>query len=405
MKRTGMAWVGLWLAAAVSVSRAQEWQEVFPSNPPPARVGHSLTALADGRVILFGGLERDGTPLNDTHEYGNGEWQEYIIVTTRPPARRSHAAWGVGNKLYVQGGYGEGGEFLSDLWEFDPDPPPAVENWRFIHSVTGKGARASHAAVPLPNGDVLFFGGQTADGRQQDAWVAYRGTGEWTQAASMPSNWSGGCAHFIGTGHVWAVGTSGQRAYGYSVGEDAWTWESNAPPMNGSASSVVVPAEDGREKIVIYGGYDTNYNPNAEVYEYHPPWPGQTVRVFSTRVEDMADPVIMPASAPLPRTTTTVDVVVFGGSDDHHDYQNRTWRYSVPAAPRPAQLQKAEGAETPAFDFYGEPGYVYEVQSTRSLKNPVWTRQVAYTGAAQQVRYVMPLGTLDVYRVVGNRPD
>lgn len=223
--------------------------------------------------------------------------------------------------------------------------------------------------------------------------------------ASLPYKWSSGCAHLIRTGYVCAVGTSGERAFGYSVSENAWTWESNAPPLNGSASSVVVPTEDGREKIVMYGGYDTNYNRNAEVYEYHPPWPGQTVRAFSTRAEDMADPVAMHASALLPRTSTTVDVVVFGGSDENHDYQNRTWHFSVPAAPRPAQLQKAEGAETPAFDFYGEPGYVYEVQSSRSLTEPIWTRQITYTGTAQQVRHYIPGTTLEVYRVVGNRPD
>lgn len=179
MHKTILAGIAIFFTGILSAGLAQEWVEVFPSNSPTARVGHTMTSLSDGRVVLFGGLERDGTLRNDTYEYWNGEWQEYVIVTTRPPARRSHAAWGVGNKLYVQGGYGEGGGFLSDLWEFDPDPLPAVENWRFIHSVTGKGARASHAAVPLPNGDVLIFGGQTADGKQQDAWwrIGARGNG------------------------------------------------------------------------------------------------------------------------------------------------------------------------------------------------------------------------------------
>lgn len=404
MTKTTMAGLA-WLLTAVPLAvTAQEWQEVFPTNPPTARVGHSLTALDNGRVFLFGGLERDGTLLNDTHEYRDSKWQAFTTITSRPPARRNHAAWTQEGKLYVMGGFGEEGSYHSDLWEFDPDPPPAVENWRFICTVTGQGARANHAAVPLPNEDVLFFGGVTAAGAQSDAWIAHRGTGEWTQAASLPQNWSGGCAHFIGTGHVWAVGTSGRIAHGYSVGENTWTWESNAPPLNGYASAFAVPVEGGREKIVMFGGYDTNYDRSDKVYEYYPPWQGRTV-VYTTRVEQMALPVAMHASAPLPRTTTTVDVVVFGGSDQNHDYQNRTWLFSAPAAPRPAELQKAEGAESPAFEFYGEAGYHYDVQSTPSLAGPIWSRQAVYTGTAQQVRHYMPGSTMEFYRVEANNPD
>ncbi len=404
MKMPGWIAIGVVALAMLTAANAGEWWEVFSADPPEARMGHSLTALDDGKVYLFGGLTQTLEMRNDLHVYWDDEWGRLDDLTVRPPPRRNHAAWGMNGRLYVMGGVAAGGSFLSDLWEFDPAPPPAVEPWRHVGDTTGMTARAHHAAVPLPNGDVMFFGGQSAEGVQKDVWIAHRGTGEWRQVVSMPHNWSGGFSHLIGTTDVVAAGTGGGRVYGYSIADDEWTWDDNGPPLNGYASSFVVPAEEGREKIVAFGGYDTNYNHNTETYEFRPRWRaygGST----TTRVEQMPRPTTMPAVAVLPRTTTSVEAVVFGGMDQDHTARNETWLYSVPAAPRPARLEVAQDSETPAFGFYGEPGYVYDVERTRSLTTPDWEWQATYTGTAENVQHYIPGTTVEVYRVRGNRPD
>jgi hypothetical protein len=309
-------------------------------------------------------------------------------------------------KMYIHGGVGGGSNVLYDIWQYDPLSSGSNTSWQAVGVSTAMGPRAYHTAIPLANGNVFFSGG--GDGFNppfRDAWM-WKGSNAWEELALSPSSWSRQTAQLLSNGNVVGLGWGKNgKVMTYSPEKDAWTEESNGPTLNGLASSVVVPVEGGREKIVVFGGYDSNDIQSDAVYDYRPTWSGlwgsNTVRAAR-----MPQGLSMPASAPLPRTTTTVDVVVFGGYATNHEQVNNTYIASFPAAPRPVQILNPLGGTEPSFEFDTEPGYIYHVRSTPTLYNPTWSGGVNYTGIGQRVRH--PFSGPDVasyYHILGSNVD
>lgn len=80
------------------------WKHYKPQPAPPARHGHSLTAIG-ANIYLYGGMA--GTTLFedlwvlDTTTLG---WQEVATTGVKPGARSGHAAAAVDARLYIHGG-------------------------------------------------------------------------------------------------------------------------------------------------------------------------------------------------------------------------------------------------------------------------------------------------------------
>ncbi len=383
--------ISVLIAAFPILALADEWREIFPTNPPSGRGGHSMVPLGDGRILLFGGVDDSGV-RDDIHLFQNGEWSP-VVTTNFPPARRNHVAWRLNNKMYIHGGLDRGTNYLDDIWQYDPLPSGSNTDWQAVGVSTAMGARAYHTAIPLTNGDVLFTGGR--DGTEvwpRDAWV-WRGTNAWEEVAAPPSSWAGHTAQPLSNGDVVGLGwNSNRKVMTYTPGSNTWTEVTNGPVLAAFASSVVVPDEGGREKLVVFGGYDSNYVQSDLVYDYRPAGP-QMVATNYPRSERMPQGLSQPASAPLPRTTTTVDVVVFGGYTTNHTKASNTYIASFPAAPRPARIIDPVGGSSPSFEFDLEPGYQYQVRRTPSLQNPVWGVETNYLGAGQrETHYTLGAG-------------
>ena len=95
---------------------------------PPARSGHSLVALKEGTLLLFGGGP-DENVCNDVFRItvtGAGESLQaqfehlHIDTATRCPYERDrHSAWVWRGFMYVFGGEDVQGFMYSDIWRFD----------------------------------------------------------------------------------------------------------------------------------------------------------------------------------------------------------------------------------------------------------------------------------------------
>jgi Kelch motif len=167
----------------------------MPMTSP--RIGHTATRLADGRVLVVGGIAQRNVPLPITPKlpivgvYTRGPSAEiyspvpgsWLATGTTTADRVVHAATLLGDgRVLVTGGYDidtgrplattEIYDPLTDLWEGGPEMGSA-------HAV--------HTATLLGDGSVLVTGGGDLDGYGTSSSAErYRpGAGAWTAAGSM----------------------------------------------------------------------------------------------------------------------------------------------------------------------------------------------------------------------------
>jgi len=116
------------------------------------RLGHSATLLADGRVLVAGGA---GLSSAEIYNPATGTWSAAGSLSV---ARNFHTATLLANgKVLVAGGNDSAEEPINSAELFDPAANGGQGNW----SVTGQmnTARQSHIAARLANGKVLVAGG------------------------------------------------------------------------------------------------------------------------------------------------------------------------------------------------------------------------------------------------------
>jgi hypothetical protein len=186
-----------------------------------ARAAHTATTLADGRVLLVGGLDAAGSSA----ELFDARTRTFTRTGSPLFARASHTATILADgRVLIAGGYN--GEYLASTEFYDPsrgvfEPGPAMRE-----------PRSGHVAVPLTDGRVLFVGGVS--------------TG-WSFLASAEL-YDPGTNHFVATG-------------GMSVPR-----ESHVGVRLADGSVLVVGGHSGRrEKIQIYASAE-RYDPARGVF-------------------------------------------------------------------------------------------------------------------------------------------
>lgn len=118
-----------------------------------ARMAHTATRLADGRVLLVGGYGAGNAYLASAELY-NPTTGRFTPTGRMGTARAGHVATLLADgRVLVAGGVGEGWMFLNSAEVYDP----ATDTFR----PTGAMAvpRESHTATRLPDGTVLVVGG------------------------------------------------------------------------------------------------------------------------------------------------------------------------------------------------------------------------------------------------------
>ncbi len=249
------------------------WTELHPTGSlPSARAGYSMVFdHANGKVILFGGGESSGGPLNDTWTYdpATNTWTEIHPRSAVPPAR-------LGSSMVYDATSGQAILFgglqprnpngvLNDTWAYDP----ATGTWTELHPTGGPPpARHSHCMVyDSFDGKVILFGGHKNVGGQavdwtNDMWTYDPMANTWIElhpaGTAPPSAMFGEMVYDTNGGRAILYGTAddGDAARGtWAYDPVANTWTELHP--EGSVPSVFFghmvydPAAEG---VILFGG-------------------------------------------------------------------------------------------------------------------------------------------------------
>ena len=173
------------------------------------RHSHTATVLSDGRVWLAGGYDAAGRYLASAEVFdpATGRFSPMGGLTV---ARAGHVAVRLGDgRVLVVGGVGEGWSFLASAEVFDPATGRSAAT-----GAMGE-ARESHVAVRLSGGDVLIVGGHR--GRRAEMVVSRSieryavATGAFVRAGEMTVRRHKHDAVVLGDGRVLIVGGADER--------------------------------------------------------------------------------------------------------------------------------------------------------------------------------------------------
>ena len=122
------------------------------------RGAHTATRLRDGRVLVVGGV--DGTGVTAGAEIYDPLTGRFSAAAALPQPRATHAAVLLGDgSVLVAGGQSGRTTLLDTALTYDP----AANVWEAVGPIDA--AKYKLALAPLPDGGALLIGGQTSDDR------------------------------------------------------------------------------------------------------------------------------------------------------------------------------------------------------------------------------------------------
>lgn len=124
-----------------------------------ARAGHTMTLLSNGQVLIAGGVVCNGSNCSElsSAEIYDPTIRQFFAAGNMTTARGSHTATLLGDgTVLVAGGFN--GEVISSAEIYNP------ANGRFTETATMTTPRFLHTATLLPDGGVLVAGGRSCEG-------------------------------------------------------------------------------------------------------------------------------------------------------------------------------------------------------------------------------------------------
>jgi hypothetical protein len=217
-----------------------------------ARAVHTATALPDGRILLVGGYDADGTVLSSTEFFDPATG-----AVTRGPdlshPRAGHAAVVVEERLVLVGGSdGEAAISTTEVLEngvWRPGPDLAV-------------ARVKHGAAALPDGRVLVVGGSSSDEgndllRSTEIVDVASGAVVAGPDLSEGQYKLDGAVVSLPDGRVVVAGGTRVNVYDPATGEISVV-DGDAMPRRSFATATAI----GVDGVLVTGGYDTRITPS-----------------------------------------------------------------------------------------------------------------------------------------------
>jgi N-acetylneuraminic acid mutarotase len=227
-----------------------------------ARVSHTETLLPNGKVLVGGGFDSDGTALASAELYdpASGSW---MATGSQATGRYYHTATLLPNgKVLVAGG--ASGSALASAELYDP----VGGTW----AVTGSlgNARTAHTATLLPDGKVLVAGGVGNSRVLARAELYDPVGGTWTATRSLATARSAHTAVLLPGGKVLVVGGRDRQfntlasAELYDPARGAWTAAGSLATARYSHTATLLP----NGKVLVAGGlYFNNALATAELYD------------------------------------------------------------------------------------------------------------------------------------------
>lgn len=270
------------LTGWMPVAFAQQWQPMadFPGG-----------ARDDGTVFAIGDKAYCGLGMNAW--FGcNGDFYAFSLdteswsgVASMPAGKERQYACGFAHqgRGYVFGGIDGSGNYLADLWQYDP----SADAWT-AQAPLPAGGRAG--AMCFVVGDTAYIaGGKTAAvNALNEVWAFNLASHTWTQKAGMPSaSWRGVAFSWNGKGIAGlgkdAAGDHSGVFYSYDASSDMWE---QIPGLAADATTYTAATQIG-SLAFLYGGMEFSgayLNPftriDLETYQSHAlaPFPGDARR-------------------------------------------------------------------------------------------------------------------------------
>ncbi|MEV6974064.1 kelch repeat-containing protein [Kitasatospora sp. NPDC093806] len=183
---------GASLGQALVYNPADDTWKPTATQPAPRRL-HTVTGLADGRVLVTGGIGGPTAPGLATAELYDPATDTWASAGSMSQARWGHSAVQLPNgKVLIAGGTAvrSGGttKALRSAELFDPVATTDAARWTSAGEMTD--ARSGHPAVLLKGGKVLLVGGTVPVGTGQDAATAFcelydQDRNSWTPTGSL----------------------------------------------------------------------------------------------------------------------------------------------------------------------------------------------------------------------------
>lgn len=266
------------------------WSNANPTVRPPARSKHGMVADDNGQVLLFGGIDANGTPLNDLWRWDGSNWTHLSTdFAVQPRSLPAMASYGSGCLIF--GGYNDLTQtYLGDTWLWSPG-----SGWNEWTTSPAPSARRDAGMLEVNNLNIVLHGGHNL-GPLDDTWRW--DNGDWTQLvqAGGPTRSSFAMGYdpasrqvFLSGGHDANTGT------GFT--DDLWrfdgaVWRDITPTtMPTQAVLRASTLDTTRHRLMTFGGTSGN-NASNEHWEFDSTYP---VTKFGTSCA---------TSGPVPRLET-----------------------------------------------------------------------------------------------------
>lgn len=230
-----------------------------------ARSGHTATLLPDGRVLVTGGLgasnpDASGVELTSAEIFDpkTGAWRSAAGMRS-PRALHTATPLRDGRILVVGGSINRNGSLGSELYD------PTSDRWVPAGTIAG---RVGHSATLLGDGSVLMAGG--SDGRQPgylaSTQIYHPASNTWTDGPALRSARSQQTATLLHDGRVVVVGGTGGLSSTELYDPAAMRWTDGPDLGVGRVLHSAVLLPDGR--VVVAGGSSASgIAATSEVFE------------------------------------------------------------------------------------------------------------------------------------------
>ena len=286
-------------------------------DTPSARFSHTMTALADGTLVLFGGFDVGFVFLNDVYTLTvSGTSATWALLSSggdTPSARYYHSMTALADGTAVLfGGYGSGVGRLNDVYTLTVSGTSAT--WASLSSDGATpSARYSHSMTALADGTLVLFGGYdvgyvylndvytlTVSGTSA-TWALLSSGGDTPSARyyhSMTALADGTAVLFGGfnggyLNDVYTLTVSGTDATWASLSSDG------ATPSARHSHSMTALADG---TLVLFGGFDVGFVFLNDVYTLALPTPSPTP---SPTASPTTSPTTSPTASPTASPTTS----------------------------------------------------------------------------------------------------
>jgi hypothetical protein len=206
-----------------------------------ARTDFAATELADGRLLVTGGMNAGGMLVSaEIYDPAADAWTPAADMSV---ARRIHALVTLRDgRVLAIGGASASGMSIGDTEVY----APATNDWTPTDSLAA--TRSHLTATLLPDGTVLAAGGVEASSLLATAERYDPASGEWSPAAAMAVPRVDHTATLLQDGTVLVVGP--QSAERYHPADDAWTFAGDLVNHQAGHQTTVLP----NGSLLVTGG-------------------------------------------------------------------------------------------------------------------------------------------------------